>query len=142
MLFTAASQDLLRRLQGAGATVLGLRDSPLFKRSQDAPAFPGEELVILGSRLFPHRISEGYDPQFFAVVSDINGLKVKNLTHLVEILRDTEDEFVVLRLAGSYETLAFRRDELAEATEEVLEDEGIRYQFSDDLKQIWQGATN
>jgi len=140
MLFTAASQDLLTRLRGAGATVLSLRDSPLFKRSRDKPAFPGEELVILGSRLFPHRIAEGYDPQFFAVVSDVNGLKVKNLTHLVEVLRDTEDEFVVLRLAGSYETLAFRRDELAAATEEILEDEGIRYQFSDDLKQIWQGA--
>ena len=63
--------------------------------------------------------------------------RVKNLRHLAVTLRDLEDDLVVIRLGGSYETLVFRRDDLIDSTEEILEDEGIRSQFSDDLKEIW-----
>ncbi len=35
------------------------------------------------------------------------------------------------------ESLVFRRDQLKAATEEILSDEGIRYQASDSLRDIW-----
>ena len=138
MLFTAASQELLTGLGRTGQTILSMRESPLFTRRREKPSFADEELVVLGPRLFTHQISEGYDPQFFAVVAEVNGVEIRNLGHLVQTLRDLDDEYVVLRLDGAYETMAFRRDELDASTEEILEDEGIRYQYSDDLKAIWQ----
>ena len=39
---------------------------------------------------------------------------------------------------GGYETLVFRRDELIDSSEEILEDEGIRSQYSDDLREVWE----
>ena len=54
-----------------------------------------------------NRLSEGYDRQFDAVITQINDVKVKNLAHVVEVLRD-------------------------------MQDEGIRYQYSADLREIWQ----
>lgn len=138
MLFTTASQDLLARLRGGGATMLNLRENPMIKRRFDPPAFEGEELVLLGARLFPHRLTEGYDPQFFAAVEDINGVKIKNLKHLVETLRDHDEEFLEIHLGGNYETLVFNKEELSDSVEEILEDEGIRSQLSEDLEEIWE----
>ena len=138
MLFTTASQDLLSRLGGAGRGMLAARKNPLFSRLFDAPSFPGEELVVLGPRLFPHPTSEGYDPQTFAVVSKVNKVPIKSLSHLVETMRDLEDEYVIVELNGTYETLVFRRDELEQTTQEILEDEGIRMQLSSDLEELWE----
>lgn len=138
LVFTTPSQDLLARLKGASGSMLNLRRNPLMQRRFDEPAFEGEEIVMLGARLFPHRITEGYDPQFFATVVTINGVEVKNLKHAIETLRDLEDEFIEIELGGNYETLVFRREEIAETSEEILEDEGIRSQYSADLKEVWE----
>lgn len=137
MVFTPASQDLLAALKPAMAA-LAARENGALKRRFDRPAFEGEEIVVLGGRLFSHRISEGYDPQFFASVSKINGVEIKNLKHVVETIRDLEDDYIEINLGGGYETLVFRRDELIDSSEEILEDEGIRSQFSDDLREVWE----
>jgi len=134
MVFSTGSMDLVGR---AGGTVLVQRN-PLLGRMLDQRKFDGEELVTLGAGLLPHRITRGYGPQPFAVVSHVNGTAVRNLTHLVELLRDAKGEFITFELAGRYETLVFSRDELMKATEEVLADEGIRKQYSDDLEAVWR----
>ncbi|MCA9184237.1 MAG: trypsin-like peptidase domain-containing protein [Pirellulaceae bacterium] len=139
MLFTTPSQDLLARLQGAGQTMLGALESPLFDSRAAKPEFPGQELVILGPRLFSHPTSEGYDNQFFAVVATINDVEIKNLAHLVETLKNCQDDYVTIKLHGNYETMIFRRNEMDMATEEVLEDEGIRSAASDELRKVWSG---
>ena len=41
-------------------------------------------------------------------------------------------------LAGNYETLVFPRQEMFDITESILEDEGIRYQFSKELAPAWE----
>jgi len=134
MVFSTGSMDLVGR---AGGTVLVQRN-PLLGRMLDQRKFDGEELVTLGAGLLPHRVTRGYGQQPFAVVSHVNGTAVRNLSHLVELLRDAKGEFITFELAGRYETLVFRRDELAKATEEVLSDEGIRKQYSDDLEGVWR----
>ena len=63
------------------------------------------------------------------------------LAHLVELIRKSEGEFITFKLDGNYETLVFPRQEMFDITEELLEDEGIRYQFSKDLKDAWEGTT-
>jgi hypothetical protein len=96
----------------------------------------------VASPLFPHRITRGYDDPNRAVLSEINGVQVKNLRHLVEILRDNREDQVSFKFASSgvltHETMVFNRAELTEATGKILEDNGIRYPYSADLRAVWE----
>ena len=110
------------------------KKSPLVSRVNDRPAFPGEELVMVPSPFFSHRLTKGYDSPTLHVVAKVNDVPVKNLAHLVEILHDSKDEFLEFRFAETeVETLVFRRQEMLDATEDILTDNGIRKQYSDDL---------
>jgi S1-C subfamily serine protease len=114
--------------------------SPLFTRYSDRVRFPGEELVVVTSPLFSHKIAKGYEQPLGQVVTEVNGTKVKNLKHLVELLRDGKEEYVTFRFAedGS-EVLVFRREEMNKATEEILEDNGISptRRGSADMLRVW-----
>ena len=46
-------------------------------------------------------------------------------------------EFLTIDLAGRAPPIVFRREESLKATEDILSDEGIRRQFSDDLETVW-----
>jgi S1-C subfamily serine protease len=139
MVFMPASQDLTARLMSYGQLVslLAMTQSPLLSRTMDHPAFAGEELVMLGFGLLPHKTSKGYGPPPFSVVASVNGTAVRNLAHLVELLRDAKGEFLTVEMAGVSEILVFRREEAAQATEDILSDEGVRKQYSDDLESVW-----
>ena len=68
--------------------MLAALDSPLLKRLYDAPEEPGEQLVVIATRMFPHPITKGYDNRPLGVIDEVNGVEVKNLRHLAELLRD------------------------------------------------------
>ena len=87
--------------------------------------------------MFPHPIHEGYDPQVFAVVEKVNDQPVRSLLDLVKLIRASDGEFITFDLAGNYETLVFPRQEMFDITESILEDEGIRYQYSKELASAW-----
>ena len=65
------------------------RNSPLTTRRSDRPRFPGEELVVVTAPLLRTRMTKGYVDPFGQVVSEVNGTKVKNLAHLVELIRSS-----------------------------------------------------
>jgi hypothetical protein len=107
-------------------------------RRGDRPAFPGEQLVVVSARMFPHRIGKGYDNPFPKVVKEVNGVRVKNLRHMVELLRDTKETFTTLSFDDrASETIVFNHKEALAATEEVLSDNSIRELASDDLMPVW-----
>lgn len=141
LVFSATSQDYLERLGNQRPAALGQRPSPLVTRRYDKPAFPGEELVVVASPLFPHRMTNGYDDPNRAVLSEVNSIAVKNLRHLVEIIRDDRNDQITFKFAKSgaltNETIVFNRQDLIEATGKILEENGIRHPFSPDLAGIW-----
>ncbi|MBN1591335.1 MAG: trypsin-like peptidase domain-containing protein [Pirellulales bacterium] len=139
MLFTPMTQELATKMLGPLEMYMRYYGNSVPSRQYDRQDYPGEELVVLGYRLFPHETSKGYDSVSFALVEKINGTKVKNLAHLVELIRDAKGEYLTVTLCGRYELLVFHRQELFDVTEEILADEGIRNQFSDDLKEVWEG---
>src|SRR4051812_5565454 len=55
---------------------LSAQGSPLLSRTADQPAFPGEELVVVPSLFFPHKVSTGYNDPYYQVVKEINGVRV------------------------------------------------------------------
>jgi S1-C subfamily serine protease len=143
LVFSAATDGYLGGLLRTkyGATVMSRLSSlanPLVTRISDQPAFPGESLVIIASPFFPHKLAKGYDNPRAQVVKAVNGIPVKNINHLVEILRDAKDEFITIQCHTRYgETMIFPRDQMVAATDEILTDNGVRSQGSADTLAIW-----
>lgn len=115
-------------------------NSPLVTRRFDRIQFPGEELVVVTRRMFDHKIAKGYDDPAGRVVQEVNGIKVRNLVHLVEVIRDNRDPYLKFCFAdeGS-EILVFDRQEINRVTEEILEDNGIAptRRGSEEIIKVW-----
>jgi S1-C subfamily serine protease len=117
--------------------------SPLLSRSTDKPAFKGEEMVIVPSPFFPNKLVTGYAQPYYQVVKSINNIQVKNLEHVVQILRDSKDEFIRIGFDNRYgETVVFPRADTLAATDEILTDNGIRTQGSPDTMAVWNAKAN
>jgi S1-C subfamily serine protease len=143
LVFSAATQEflggLLQARMGAAIMVrLSASGSPLVTRLAKQPAFPGEGLVVISSPFFPHKLDEGYGDPRFQVVKAVNGIPVKNLNHLVEILRDAKGEFITIESDNRFsETMVFPRAQMVSATDEILTDNGVRSQGSPDTLAVW-----
>jgi S1-C subfamily serine protease len=141
LVFSEASRELVNEITKDDdmTEYLTFRSNPLVSRAGERPATPGERLVFVAEPTFPHRIYKGYAPSFGKVVGQVNGVRVRNLKHMVEILRDSTGEFTeILFLANHPERIIFRRQEALQATEEILANNGIRSQCSADLSSVWQ----
>src|SRR5581483_7289050 len=71
LVFSDGSNELARALSRYASSAAGLFTSPLFTRMLDAPAFPGEELVVMPSPFFPHRLAKGYSSPAGGVVQAV-----------------------------------------------------------------------
>ena len=137
LVFSSATQHFLAGLSNAAVT-LAAGNSPLSSRRSDRPAFSGEALVVVASPFFPHKLSKGYSQAQSNVVEKVNGIVIRNLEHLVEVLRDAKEDFIVFEFAGRrYETPVFPRREMVAATEDILSDNGVRAQGSPDTLAVW-----
>jgi len=144
LVFSQTTQDYIDRIGNRNSPAPGGQPSPLLTRRFDKPEFDDEELVVVAAPLFPHRITQGYDDPNRAVLSAVNDVPIRNLRHLVEILRDSRDEQISFKFAASgklsHETMVFNRSELKDATRQILEENGIRYPISADLRAVWEAA--
>ena len=121
---------------------LGFVRSPLITARGDAPTPEREELVVISSPFFPHKLSRGYANATASVIQSVNGTPVRSLAHLVALLRDMKDEFVTFVADNrGGETLVFPHKEMVAAVEDILSDNGVRSQGSPALMGIWQGKT-
>ncbi len=99
LVFSPVTTEFTARFDRAGAVyaALAMIGSPLALRRGDLPKFEGEELVVVTSPMFPHRIGKGYDNPFSKIVKEVNGVPIKNLRHFVEVLRDSKQKFTTIR---------------------------------------------
>lgn len=139
MVFSTGTQEFVGGLNNVTVmALLSVAGNPLVVRRGDRPAFDGEELVIVSSPFFPHKLSKGYANPIGRVVKTVNGVKIRNLAHLVETLRDAKSEFMVFEFQGrEQERLVFPRKEMLSSTEEILNDNGVRAQGSPDTLKVW-----
>jgi S1-C subfamily serine protease len=143
LVFSAATQEFLSGILQAryGAAImvrLSASGSPLVTRLAQQTAFPGENLVVIASPFFPHKLDEGYSDPRFQVVKAVNGITVKNLKHLVEILRDAKGEFITVECDNRFsETMVFPRAPMVAATDAILTDNGVRSEGSPDTMAVW-----
>jgi hypothetical protein len=126
--------------QGQGPAFLAMLYSgnPVYTRYGDRPAFPGERLVVIPHPMFTHKISKGYDDPYGNAVAAVNGVRIRNLSHLAEVIRDATGACIAFTFQGqATDTLVFQRREALAATEEILRDNGIRQPCSPDIAPIW-----
>jgi S1-C subfamily serine protease len=141
LVFSTATSLFLSFLNNNAAMIgaFGFVGSPLVTQRGAQPDAQREELVVISSPFFPHKLTQGYGNASAGVVYSVNGTRVRSLKHLVGLLRDLKDEFVVLELENrGGEGLVFPRAEMVAATEDILTDNGVRAQGSPDMLEIWR----
>jgi S1-C subfamily serine protease len=122
--------------------MLGAVKNPLITRALDPPDAETEELVVISSPFFPHKLANGYSNAAGSVVQSINGTHVRSLKHLVALLRDLKDPFVTIEFdQKGNEALVFSRTAMLAATDEILTDNGVRAQGSPNMLEVWQEKT-
>ncbi|NHZ62480.1 S1C family serine protease [Massilia genomosp. 1] len=140
IVFSRASTDFLAFL-GSSVNVMAAASyiaSPLVTRRGDAPTPERQELVVVSSPFFPHKSVSGYSNRFGSVIYSVNKVPVRSLAHMVQLLRDSKDELIVIHFdQRGGETMVVRRKEMVDATESILSDNGIRLQGSQDMMDVW-----
>src|SRR5229473_773469 len=141
LVFSTATWQLVSSFENnAGLLrILGAVKSPLITRAMDPPDAETEELVVISSPFFPHKLANGYSNPAGSVVYSLNGTHVRSLNHLVALLRDLKDPFVTIEFdQKGNEALVFSRAAMLAATDEILTDNGVRAQGSANMMQVWQ----
>jgi S1-C subfamily serine protease len=144
IVFTRATAEYAAFLSSnaAAASAFGFNANPLVVRRGDQPDAEHEELVVIAAPFFPHKLVAGYGNHFGSVLESVNGVHVKSLRHLVQIVRDSKDEMLVLRFDQRYgETMVVPRKAMLDATDPILQDNGIRMQGSPDMMAVWNGKS-
>jgi S1-C subfamily serine protease len=140
VVFSRASAEFLSGLPGGLFNMMSFLGNPLVTRRGDQQDANHEELVVVSSPFFPHKLVTGYSGRQGSVLESINGIKIRSLRHLVAVLRDLKDELVVIRFdQRGGESIVVPRKAMQEATEGVLTDNGIRAQGSPELLEVWNG---
>jgi hypothetical protein len=139
LVFSPVTTEFAQSVDRTVKLYLGiLGGSPIVTRRGDVPHFEGEELVAVAAPMFPHRMGKGYDDPSSKIVKEVNGVRVKNLRHFVEILRDSKQKFTTISFDDRLsETIVFDHAQALKATDEILLDNGIREQASEDLQAVW-----
>jgi S1-C subfamily serine protease len=140
IVFSRATAEFTSFISGnAGAmNAYSFIASPLVTRRGEPPTPEREELVVVSSPFFPHKLVSGYSNRFASVIYSINKVRVRSLAHLVALLRDSKDDMIVIHFdQRGGENIVLRRKDMLDATESILTDNGIRLQGSKDMMDVW-----
>ena len=111
-----------------------MTDAPVKLLERKHFAFPesdDEEVVIL-SQVLACDATIGYEDIHNTAVASINGIRVRNLKQLAEVVLSCSDPFLVFELDYG-EKIVIRTQDLGLSTEEVMENHSIPAPMSADL---------
>ena len=141
LVFSTATWQLVSSFENNAGLLrlLGAVKSPLITRAWDPPDAETEQLVVVSSPFFPHKLANGYSNPAGSVVNSVNGTHVRSLSHLVALLRDLKDPYVTIEFdQKGNEALVFSRAAMLAATDDILTDNGVRAQGSPNMMKVWQ----
>ena len=112
--------------------------NPAFTRYGDDPGFAGERIVIVPSPMFSHKIGKGYPIPTLRPCHRSMGFAFGTSSTWSKVLRNSPGQFVEFTFSGRFaDKIVFNRKEALAATDDILNDNGIRQQCSPDMLKIW-----
>ncbi|MEO1277611.1 MAG: trypsin-like peptidase domain-containing protein [Planctomycetota bacterium] len=122
---------------------LAARRSPIVGRAYTGTDEDAEiqEFVVLAGGLLNHRINLAYQIPPFAALKSVNGTTITSFEHAVKTIRDaaqSSEEFITFEFydRGS-DRLVYRRTDILNSIEDVLNENGIRRPLSRDVEDLW-----
>ncbi len=139
LVFTPVTLELINSVNDRYLTILAIHGRKLMHNLRSVRANPDDELVAVSTQILPHRITKGYDIAPLSIVTHVNDVPVRNLRHLIQLLKGArEKDFVVIQFDDNLEERIVLKPGEAEALlPEILRNNNISAAFSDDLKGLW-----
>ena len=120
---------------------LAARRSPIVGRAYTGQDEDAEEFVVLAGGLLNHRINLAYQIPPFAALTSVNGTTITSFEHAVKTIRDTaqsSEEFITFEFYDrGADRLVYRRTDILNSIEDVLNENGIRRPLSRDVEDLW-----
>src|SRR5258708_16994626 len=90
MVFSTATWQLVSSFENNAGLLrlLGALKSPLITRAWDPPDADTEDLVVVSSPFFPHKLANGYSNPAGSVGNSVHGTHLPTLTPLLPLLPD------------------------------------------------------
>lgn len=142
LVFSTVTADVAMLLMGNPQALgnLSARKSPIFSSFQTRRFDGDQELVYVSSPQFSHRLMKGYGPLQLLTVKSINGVEVRHLVHLIELIQGARDEFLEFEFHDEGAGLVIlNRKEFLDSTESILEENSVRERCSPGLDKYFKG---
>lgn len=138
LVFTPVTAEMVSVIPSQAFAVLGSRGSLLTKRIDDKRQDPGDEIVVLCCPILPHKITKGYGVSPLSVVTHVNDKPVRSLRHLIGLIKENKEPFIVFRFEEDNEEKIVLEPKLVEKFgAEILRNNNIPSDRSEDLKDVW-----
>lgn len=138
LVFSPVTSEMIRVIPANYYAVLGAQAALLTQRIQDYREKPDEELVVLCSPILPHKMTKGYSVTVLSVVTHVNDQPVLNLRHLITLIKENTEPFIVFRFERDREEKIVLDPELVkEFDPEILRNNVIPAACSENLRDIW-----
>jgi len=128
-------------VQSAGANFFGLLGSrgyllPRYmRRDRDKP---DDEIVVACSPIIPHKLNKGYSITPLSVVTHVNDQPIRNLRHMIQLIKDNKEDFIIFTFEEDYENKqVYSPERVSKYMPEILQNNNIPFACSQDLRDIW-----
>lgn len=97
------------------------------------------ELVAICTRILPHKLSKGYQLDPLSVLTHVNDTEIRNLKHLIEVIQNNEDPYLIFQFENGYEEkIVFEPKDVKKYQSQILEQNNIPAAVSKDLRKLWE----
>ena len=141
LVFAPVTREMVYSIPGAMFAALGARGRLLAQRISDYRENPDDELVVAcypPPTILPHKLTKGYGITWLSVLTHVNDEKVRNVRHLIQLIKANKGDFVVFRFEEDGEEKIVLEPKLVEKyQEQILRNNNIPAACSEDLRDVW-----
>jgi hypothetical protein len=140
--FGPVHADFLSQLDQEGDVSVYYTGGPVIPAAMDDRPSGGKEIVAVLGPMMSSPIGRGYEVVPGQTVKSVNGKPFANFVEFVDVMRGLQGEWIVFEFnEPGVERMVFRRQEFLDATEAVMEANGIRQQASKGVRDRWEGTS-
>lgn len=139
MVFSPVTQDMVQAAGDRFLAFLAFRNRMIPQAFGKLREAPDQELVATCTQILPHRLTKGYEVTPLSVVTHVNEVPVKNLRHLIGLIKESRGrDFVIFRFENDQEEkIVLPPGDVEKYARDILRNNNIPSACSEDLKDIW-----